>query len=51
MRNQSPVHESALIVALVTDNHGNVGGSLGATLKRGVYFVDRGQDSIEPEYH
>jgi hypothetical protein len=23
----------------------------GATLKRGVYFVDRGQDSIEPEYH
>ena len=33
------MHEPALVAALVTDNDGNVGGSLsGAMLKRGVYF-------------
>ena len=35
MRNQTPVHESTLVAALVTDNDGNVGGSLGRDVKTG----------------
>ena len=33
MRNQTPMHEPALVAALVTDNDGNVGGSLGGDVK------------------
>ena len=29
------MHEPALVAALVTDNHGNVGGSLGGDVKAG----------------
>jgi hypothetical protein len=36
MRNQSPLHESALVAALVTDNDGNVGASLGGYVKAGL---------------
>src|SRR5215475_10612562 len=35
MRNQTPVHEPALVSALLTDNHLNVGGSLGGDVKAG----------------
>ena len=35
MRNQTPVHEPALVSALLTDNHRNVGGSLGGDVKAG----------------
>ena len=38
MRNQSPMHEPALIAAFLTDNDGNVGEVPGAMLKRGVKF-------------
>ena len=33
MRNQPPVHESEFVTALVSDNDGNVGGSLGSDVK------------------
>jgi hypothetical protein len=33
MRNQPPMHKSALVAAPVTDNHRNVGGSLGGDVK------------------
>ena len=35
MRNQPPIHEPALVAALVMDNDGNVGEVSGATLKWG----------------
>jgi hypothetical protein len=49
MRNQPPIHEPALVAALVMDNDGNVGGSLGGYVKVGVCTaVDRGQGSTGP---
>jgi len=52
MRNQPPVHKPALVAALLTNNHGNVGGSLGGDVKAGsVTLVDRGQGSSEPVCH
>jgi hypothetical protein len=33
MRNQPPVHEPAIVAAPVTDNDGNVGGSLGGDIE------------------
>src|SRR4030095_4427938 len=35
MRNQPPLHEPALVAASVSDNHGNVRGSLGGDVKAG----------------
>ena len=35
MRNQTPVHEPALVAAFVTDDNGNVGRSLGGDVKAG----------------
>src|SRR5262245_22105539 len=50
MGNQPPMHESALVNAVVPDNHGNRRGNLlGGNVKAWcVFLADRGRDSSEP---